>query len=159
MVRNRHLINPELLPGDFGGEFRLKPKTIRTDANRLENFAREDLISCFHISHIQVIEHVCQQGQELISKRMPEEQDTMRATSKKTRAKHNICLPTEYRNKEMLVIGWIIFKIRILNDDDIPLCVTPTGLNRCSFPFVLFVKMLLDILPHNLPDPFPGSIR
>ena len=63
---------------DLGGYFRLESKPILFDRDPGEQLPLESLVSRFHVREIQVGEHVRKERQQLVSKRMPEEEHAMR---------------------------------------------------------------------------------
>ena len=57
-VGNRDFVDPALLSGKFEGDFWLESKSFRFEVDPIQDFLPEDFIAGFHISEIEVGQHV-----------------------------------------------------------------------------------------------------
>ena len=58
VVRYPNLVYPALFFPHFNGDFRFNSKTILFDLNASDNLRSEHLITGFHVSEVQIAEHV-----------------------------------------------------------------------------------------------------
>ena len=77
---------------------------------------------------------------------MPEEQYPMRA-SQKPGSEHHIGPPIQNGFQQYSVVCGIVFKISILNDDDLPSGFGKSGPQCCAFTFIVVMVKDLEIFP------------
>src|SRR5215216_4450541 len=149
IVRNADLENSGPGLRYLCGNLRFKPKPVLLNGNAVQEFAPKHFITCFHVSEVQVSEHVGEQREESVSHHMPEVNHSVRSAAQEPGTEHNISTILQNRFKKDGVFTRVILQIRILNDDHVARSRLETGAQSCSFTKIA-------LLQHELIDPPVG---
>ena len=72
MIGNANFVEPQIALGQFACYLRLEAEAILLDLNAFQNITAKHLIARFHISEIQVGEHVRDEGEKPVANAVPE---------------------------------------------------------------------------------------
>ena len=73
----------------------------------MQQLAPKYLVTCLHVSEVQVRKHVGEQREKSVSHHVPEVYDSMRPAAHEPRAKHNIGTILQNRFKKDRILLWI----------------------------------------------------
>src|ERR1700730_4540847 len=90
-VTDSYFINAQVPPRHLHRDLGFKSKPVLFDRDGLNNFPPEHFVTGFHIGKIDVGQAIREQGEQPITDRMPEVQDTMRSAAQKSRTKYDVC--------------------------------------------------------------------
>src|SRR6185369_493246 len=117
-VRNRNFVNTAAKLRDFSCNLRLKTESVFFDRHLCKQLAAERLVAGLHIREVQIGKHVREERQHSVAEGMPEEQHSMRAREE-TRTVNDIRPSRIDRLNQDSIFSRVIFKIGVLNDDDV----------------------------------------
>src|SRR5487761_132980 len=143
-VRDRHFVDPPPSLGHSRRHFRLKAEAIRAQPHPPNHFLSENLVTGFHVGERQVRDNVGKQRQEFISNVMPEEVNALRA-AQKPRSVHNIGAAVQDRFNQLGVLSRVIFKIGVLDQENIATGLGETAPQGSAFPLIAFLKQEMHI--------------
>lgn len=104
VVIDGDFVDAEFAFGDFDGDLGFKAKTFGADGDAFEDFGAKGFVACFHVCEVEIGDGVGEQGQELVSERMPKEQNLSLFTGEKTRAINDVCFSRTQGSKEVFVV-------------------------------------------------------
>ena len=119
VVADPHLIDGAAQPGDFGGDFGLKPKAVFLQGDLFQDFPAEDFITGLHVGDIDVGQHVREQREETVADHVPEIDHAVRVGPHETRAKDDIGPAGQDGCEQAGILVGIVFEVGILHDDDV----------------------------------------
>lgn len=120
-VADAHLVHAAFQSGNLGGNLRLKAKAVFLDPDLLNDLAFENLVADLHIGQIEVGQCVGEEREGLVADRMPEVQHAMRLTPDEPRPEDHIGTAIQDGLDQSGILIGVVFKIGILNNDQIAL--------------------------------------
>src|SRR5262249_9975057 len=115
-------------------------------------------VAGFHVGQVQVRHHVRQRRERLVTQVMPEEEDPVRTTDE-AGSIYDVGLVRQYRLDQNGILIRIIFKVGILDNDDVSRDGFKAGPQRSSFPHIARLKNDPQVLTGTkLLEDFAGAI-
>ena len=134
VIGDPDLVDPHIRnAGDLCRDFGLKAESIFLQLNSLDDFSSEHLVAGFHVTQVQVGECIAQGGQELVSERMPKEENAMRLATGITRSIDHIGMTVQQGLKKQIVFVRVVFEIGVLDHHEIACSVFDARPQGCSF--------------------------
>lgn len=99
-------VDAEFSFGDFEGDLGFKAETFGADGDAFEDLGAKGFVARFHVCEVEIGDGVGEQGQELVSERMPKEQNFSLFTGEKTRAINDVRFSRTQGSKEIFVVVW-----------------------------------------------------
>jgi hypothetical protein len=159
VIRNTHFIDATPHLGNLGGDLRFKTETLLFDLKLLQDVATEDLVAGFHVSEVEVGEAIGNKSEQFVAEIVPEEKNTMRIATDEAGAVNDIGAFIQDGLDQFGIVIGIVFKVSILNDNDVPFSNGETSAERCTFSLVEGVMQDTDIfLLRKLLQDFSGAV-
>jgi len=106
--------------GDLYRDLRLEAEAFFLQRNRLYDVAAKSLVTRLHIAEVDIGKCVGKQSENPVAHRVSEVKHAMRTSGQKARPVDYVGAPFDQRFQQYSVFRWIVFKIGILDDDEIP---------------------------------------
>src|SRR4051812_30264142 len=100
IVRDRHLVDPALQPGDLRSQLGLYAKAIFTQLNFVGHALTKRFVARLHIRQVQIVKQIRQPRQHAIRDAMPEQMNALRRPAE-ARTEHDVGVAIKNRRDKL----------------------------------------------------------
>ena len=132
----------QLEPGYLGRHLGLEAEPVALQGDALDDLAAKELVADLHVGQIQVREHIGKECQALVGYQVPEVEHAV-FLADEPRAEDDVGVSFDDGLKQLGVLFGLVFKVGVLDDDDIAGGMFEAGAQGAPLPWLTSWKTMV----------------